>query len=313
MNPEFEGAVIIGCPRSGTTLLRRLLDSHPAIACPPETNLLSAASRFLEESEFAGGLSVGVVPGLGFSGFPEEEVIAELREFLFGYWRRILAKSGKTLWAEKTAVDVFHLDTIERLCADRCRYICISRNALDVVCSMTDLSNKMDAFLPEIHQFVKEHASLSDAFAHAWCAANDRMLRFIKDHPSWCLQLKYEDLVVDPVTEMNRIYAFLGQDSCAESLIDGALKNKQHAGLGDWKTYESEKVHSGQVDRSAGLDGWTRKRLAPLVDPMLERLGYPKVQLSDKLAQQDARRAQELGRLVASMKMTGSSQADTDE
>ncbi len=68
----YEGVIVLGVPRSGTTLLRRLLDAHPDIACPPETNLIGAASRFLQEDRFAGGLSVGVVPGLHFCGFDEE-------------------------------------------------------------------------------------------------------------------------------------------------------------------------------------------------------------------------------------------------
>ncbi|HEY4117191.1 MAG TPA: sulfotransferase [Byssovorax sp.] len=32
----YEGAVILGPPRSGTTLLRRLVDAHPNLSCPPE-------------------------------------------------------------------------------------------------------------------------------------------------------------------------------------------------------------------------------------------------------------------------------------
>ena len=31
---------IIGCPRSGTTLLRVILDSHPNICCGPETHIV---------------------------------------------------------------------------------------------------------------------------------------------------------------------------------------------------------------------------------------------------------------------------------
>ena len=31
---------IFGCQRSGTTLLRYLLDSHSKIACPPETKFI---------------------------------------------------------------------------------------------------------------------------------------------------------------------------------------------------------------------------------------------------------------------------------
>lgn len=35
---------IVGCQRSGTTMLRLILDSHPRISCGPET-------RFLEDME----------------------------------------------------------------------------------------------------------------------------------------------------------------------------------------------------------------------------------------------------------------------
>jgi protein-tyrosine sulfotransferase len=34
------GVVVLGFPRSGTTLLRRLLESHHDLCCPPETHLL---------------------------------------------------------------------------------------------------------------------------------------------------------------------------------------------------------------------------------------------------------------------------------
>ena len=34
--------VIVGVPRSGTTLLRMMLDAHPAVAIPPETGFLPA-------------------------------------------------------------------------------------------------------------------------------------------------------------------------------------------------------------------------------------------------------------------------------
>ena len=40
--PEARGPmpVVVGCPRSGTTLLAVMLDSHPQIAMPPETAFL---------------------------------------------------------------------------------------------------------------------------------------------------------------------------------------------------------------------------------------------------------------------------------
>src|ERR1700749_3822350 len=37
--------VIVGSPRSGTTLLRFMLDSHPEMAIPPETGFLKLSPR----------------------------------------------------------------------------------------------------------------------------------------------------------------------------------------------------------------------------------------------------------------------------
>jgi len=36
---------IVGCPRSGTTLLRIMLDSHPRISCGPEAHFVADMER----------------------------------------------------------------------------------------------------------------------------------------------------------------------------------------------------------------------------------------------------------------------------
>ena len=51
MPDDYEGIIVLGAPRSGTTLTQRLLAAHPQIACPPETYLLRACSRFLHEEK----------------------------------------------------------------------------------------------------------------------------------------------------------------------------------------------------------------------------------------------------------------------
>src|SRR5207342_1162868 len=38
--PAAPMPIILGSPRSGTTLLRLMLDAHPALAIPPETGFL---------------------------------------------------------------------------------------------------------------------------------------------------------------------------------------------------------------------------------------------------------------------------------
>src|ERR671937_2954580 len=45
---------IVGVPRSGTTLLRLMLDAHPDLAIPPETHFLPKLIRLCAEAEKAG-------------------------------------------------------------------------------------------------------------------------------------------------------------------------------------------------------------------------------------------------------------------
>src|SRR5882724_3522101 len=45
--------IIVGCPRSGTTLLRFMLDSHPKLAIPPETGFFFTAHELSGEDSRA--------------------------------------------------------------------------------------------------------------------------------------------------------------------------------------------------------------------------------------------------------------------
>jgi protein-tyrosine sulfotransferase len=297
---DYEGIVVLGVPRSGTTLVRRLLQAHPNIACPPETNLLSAASRFLQEHRFAGGLSVGVIPGLHFGGVAAPLVIDRLREFLFSFLRDIAAQSGKPRWAEKTAVDIFHLDAIERICGDRCRYVCIVRHPLDVVCSLKDLGDKMESLLPELFAYVQRNPAHYEAYAQAWRDGNARLIRFCDEHPDWTIRVRYEDLAADPGSTLNTIFAFLDEPTDVDLVLARAFGPGTSVGLGDWKTYGRNAVSASSVGRHGTLSRWTLERLAPIVNDVMVQLGYAPVPGRPSDAATAARR-EELSRLVASM------------
>jgi protein-tyrosine sulfotransferase len=297
----YEGVVVLGVPRSGTTLLRRLLQAHPDIACPPETNLLSAASRFLDEQRFAGGLSVGVIPGLHFSGFEEAEVLDRLREFLFSFWRDFARRAGKARWAEKTAVDVFHIDAIERLCGGRCRYIALFRHPLDVVCSLKELSDKMESHLPELFEYVRRRPATYEALAEAWSDGNRRLLQFAEAHPDWVVRVRYEDLTRDPLGELTRVFDFLQEPTDVGQLL-GSLHNSDSVGLGDWKTYSRQEVNQKSVGRHRTLSPWTVERLVPIVSDVMARLDYEPVK--SRMSDADAQRMSELSRQVTGMKLS---------
>jgi hypothetical protein len=49
-------AFIVGCYRSGTTLLRYILDAHPRLACPPESKFIPGLQWVLDYPEARAGL-----------------------------------------------------------------------------------------------------------------------------------------------------------------------------------------------------------------------------------------------------------------
>jgi protein-tyrosine sulfotransferase len=297
-----QGIVILGMPRSGTTLLRRLLDAHPAICCPPETNVLSAAGRFLREEALASGISVGVLSGLRFAGIAEAVVMARLRQLVFGLLQDICRHNSKKRWAEKTAFNIFHLDQIEQLCSGACRFLCLVRHPLDVVCSLKELTDKMELYVAELHPYMRQYAAPLEAFAHAWAETHARLRRFVRDHPSDCLLLKYEDLVHHPAAELQRVFDFLGEPADVPVLLAHALRETEAVGLGDWKTYEHRAIHAESVGRWQRLSPSTVHRLVPIVAAEMALAGYPPIAAERAPQSEVARRQYELGLLVTHMR-----------
>jgi len=119
--------IIGGSQRSGTTLMRVILDSHPHIACGPESSLLTGG--FLPEK-----LSRRF-------DIPVEEIWqlrARARDhahFVELFLTQYAANRGKTRWAEKTPQNVSHLPFIFRH-FPAARFIHLIRDGRDAVCSI---------------------------------------------------------------------------------------------------------------------------------------------------------------------------------
>ena len=106
---------LIGVYRSGSTLLRYILDSHSNIAVPPETNFLYPLVDLWHSAWFKNGLR-----GIGVD---ESGLRDRLLEFAAGIFDDYATAKGKTRWVDKTPAYVDILDFLEFLFGDRCRYI----------------------------------------------------------------------------------------------------------------------------------------------------------------------------------------------
>lgn len=304
-----EGIIILGAPRSGTTLLRRLIDAHPKIACPGETNVFGACGRFLRSERIAGGVAIGVLDGLGYAGFSAGEVLARLREFAFSFHREYAQRQAKPRWASKTAFDAFYLEEIEQLCGEQVSFVCIQRHGLDVAYSIEELCNKNGVYLRELHEYVIRYPRMLEAFAHAWVDLAQSIDVFAKRHADNAIVVKYEDLTVQPAETMARIMTFLGEQ-WDPALMDHALEKREDLGLGDWKTYGRQSVDPSSVARWKGKSPDTVGRLAVICNPTLTLCGYEPVELEAELKPEEARRQHELGLLLQGLKQKPDRQRD---
>lgn len=297
------GIVVLGSPRSGTTLLRRVLDAHPNIACPPETYLLSAAARFLHHDRFASGLRVGVIDGLEFAGFAEAELLERLRGFVFGFARDHASRSQKPRWAHKTAFDAFHLPAIRQLCEGHVRFVCVQRHGLDVAVSLVELVDKTGGYVSELHAYVQRYPEPLEALARAWIDSASAVADLIDECPD-AISLRYEELVAEPEASLRRVFEAL-DEPWDPAVLARALGGSGEVGFGDWKTYGRAKIDAASVGRWRALPESSQRRLAELCNPTLERLGYPAVVFDGDDDPEQARQRYRLGLLLNRMKQGG--------
>lgn len=297
---NYEGVVVLGLHRSGTTLLRRILDAHPRIACPSETYVFSGVGRLLREDRFVDA-TLGVVSGLAYAGIEPEESVARLRELAFDFHRTIAKRQNKDIWASKSTSDTFYVDEIEALCGDASRFVVITRHGGNVVCSVQELTAKQEAYLPEVWEYVRRTPYPLEAFAQMWCDVTARLDAFAAAHPDNCLAIRYEDLAADPSAVMARVFAFIGVDF-DPALLDTALTRRENVGPGDFKAYQRTGVDSASVGRWKELSNDTKSRLGAIMNATLAAHGYDALPIKPIAEGERMRRRYQMGLLLQSMK-----------
>lgn len=275
MTTSSPGIVVLGAPRTGTTLLRRLLNGHPDICCPGETFLLASAARFLRPDYVSEGIEYGVLGGLAAAGIPRDQVRAALRGLVESFFRQLAARAGKPRWASKTAIDAFYLPEVEQLMAGHARFVCIVRHGLDTALSLKDLCDANETYIREIHAYVARNPRPLVAFAELWADVTGGLLDLAARRAGESLLVRYEDLVAQPQSTLNRLAAFL--ELAPGSLAATSLCEDAPSGLGDWKTYGKPAIEASSVGRWRTLAPATLALVAPLVNPVLARAGYEPV------------------------------------
>lgn len=259
---------IVGVPRSGTTLLRLMLDAHPALSIPPKTNFLKLflgqENQKIELSEFV--RKIAITPKWASFGFEPEELNQTmhsllnesnngLTELLRALYLSYAQKHGKIRWGEKTGTYLKSMMEISQLLPEA-HFIHIVRDGRAVVSSLKKA------------YFAKNKAI--QTLASHWVNSISNA-RIKAQQLPYYLEVRYEDLVSAPGKELQNICSF----------IDLAYSNSMLC------YFEKAQLRLEEIKKNRGLGDYNDadKKVAELfaltkMPPMVSRINAWKTELS---------------------------------
>jgi Sulfotransferase family len=268
--------------RSGSTLVRFLLDAHPDLACPPETRLpwlarqLATAWAVIEDAGPSGPAGQSA-DGNSADAAISAPVAAGLRRSLDPMMAAYLERRGKRRYCDKSLGAAQQAGLLLRIWPGT-RFVCLYRHPMDVIASGIEASPwglTGYGFEPYIGSPPDNNVA---ALARYWLDYTASIAAAEERHPDRCLPVRYEDLVTDPDGQITRIFAFIGAAPAPGIVARCFGPEHQRFGPGDYKIWKTSGVSADSVGR-----GWTMpagKIPAPLlgrVNELADRLGYLRV------------------------------------
>jgi hypothetical protein len=260
---------VVGCQRSGTTLLRFMLDCHPKLAVPRESHFLvtCAPGRF-ERWDASRSLERILGHPLFWSDGDRariEAVVADERPsdyvtLLRAVFASYAEADGKVRWGDKTPGHVAHMNRLAKLFPDA-RFIHLIRDGRDVSASIVE----------------RPWGPPNPSSAAFWWRRKVAQGRDFGRRlgPGRYLEVHYEDLVERTEETLRRICRFIGEEY--DPLILGyptaavpkiqALDPAAHHGL----------VHPPRRRREDWREGLTRRQIVAtesVCRRRLAELGY---------------------------------------
>ena len=196
-NPIF----IIGIHRSGTSLLRRVINSHPNIACPAESFFMQHYVAMLGDQLVQDGY-------VGF-GNDREMMRVDLARKASSLHEANRLANGKTRWADKTPQYTAILPGLLNLFGPKTSFVMIYRHPFDVMESIKqrrwDLAGKGQFDFNATLNHVREQY--------------DKQLAFEAKHSEKCVRVSYEDLTETPEPTLRKLMAGIGEDFDPKQLV----------------------------------------------------------------------------------------------
>jgi protein-tyrosine sulfotransferase len=248
---SFADPVFVLCNgRSGSTLLRFMLDAHPDLACPPETNLPGLCVQLATVWSLIEGAPLSANRGDEPPEIPDP-AIAGVRETMDRMVGSYLGRRGKKRYCDKSLGTAQYAELLLRV-YPQARFICVYRHPMDVIASGIEACPwglNGYGFDPYV---AAAPGNTVMALASFWADNSRATLAVEERFAHQCFRLRYEDLVADPETVMAALFQFL--DIAPVPGISRACfsAERERFGPADYKIWFTSQVNADSVGR-----GWS--------------------------------------------------------
>jgi protein-tyrosine sulfotransferase len=257
---------IISNYRSGSTLLRFLLDAHPQVCCPAELRLGTLAQQLFNVAEL---LTADGSRADAWTGDRMHTRVGTVRTLIDSIMADYCRRRGKERWADKSPANCEVLHVLQAVFPDA-HYICLHRHALDQIQSTFDLQGRWHV-QPYLARYKGDVVA---AAIDRWCTVTERILALEHAQNGRSLRITYEDFVEDSEREMERIMRFL-EIASVRGLSQWAFQRPHDQGPADWKISGTSEVVRSRVGggRGIGTEGVPAVLQTRLIG-LLAHLGY---------------------------------------
>lgn len=246
---------IVGCPRSGTTLVQSLLAAHSRITSFPESHCLRGLSQgFPLWQNFFG--SMGLIPPSNLirikkflQDIDQDVLLPSLPSFVIRKSQythafikvldTVTCAEDKDIWIEKTPGHLHHIDYIQKVVRSA-KFIHVIRNGHSVVASLHEVTHRY----PEAWNGARD----IDTCINRWLNDINISLSYL-NHTNHFL-VRYEELVGNLEPTLHRLCDFIGVNFEANMLEAYQSVAARVTLQGEaWKIDNREKIKNSNVSK----------------------------------------------------------------
>lgn len=257
------GPIFIGgAPRSGLTLLRVILDAHPAISCGPDAGHIALTMTAADFEATLGGLH------RDHFHLEPEAVRTSFAQAIAAPMEKRAQAQGKRRWADKTAFNILVFEPLAKI-FPAAHFIHLVRDGRDLAASLVERQWRA----PNGALF-GQCASAAGA-ARYWASIITRGLDLERKLGERILRIRYEDLAAAPEKTLRQLCSFAGEEF-APAILKTEDRRTALAGL-ELETADrlQREINMSAVGRwRRDLNAEDAAAIYKAYRPLFEALGY---------------------------------------